>query len=159
MWLYTAYDWLTSLVWVRLWLCVLIARHAERVIRASSPLCVVCESLVLQMALRPSASPFTPGTGGSQPSSVVSNKQSSFINSSLPSPSAASSVSQSIPNKGPSRPPAKTKGLPRGNQAKRGQTRGKFEKKGRFADEALTADPVIETVLPRSVIRVLIPYR
>jgi hypothetical protein len=100
------------------------------------------------MALRPNASPFTPGTGGSQPSPIVSTKQSSFINSSLLSPSAASSVSQSIPNKTASRLPAKTKGLPRGNQVKRGQTRGKFEKKGSFANEALTADPVVETVDP-----------
>src|ERR1700685_4233659 len=101
------------------------------------------------MALRPNASPFTPGTGGSQPSPTVSIKQSSFINSSLPSPSASSSVGQNTPGKTPPGLPAKTKGLPRGNQGKRGQTRGKFEKKGSFANEALTADPVIETVCPR----------
>src|SRR5271155_2694952 len=100
------------------------------------------------MALRPNASPFTPGTGGSQPSPTVSTKQSSFINSSS-LPSSPSSVGQNVPNKTPSRLPAKTKGLPRGNQGKRGQTRGKFEKKGSFANEALTADPVIETVCPR----------
>ena len=99
------------------------------------------------MALRPNTNPFTPGTGGSQPSATLTNKQSSFINSSTQSPTPSSTTtSQSIPNKTPSRPPAKTKGLPRGNQGKRTQSQRKSEKKGRFTDEALISDPLIETV-------------
>jgi hypothetical protein len=98
------------------------------------------------MALRPNANPFTPGPGGIQTSSTISNKQSSFINSSTPSPVPPSSLTQSIANKTASRPPAKSKTFPRGNQGKRGQTQRKYEKKGRLTDEALIADPVIETV-------------
>jgi hypothetical protein len=101
------------------------------------------------MASRPNANPFAPGIGGPQPSPTVTNKQSSFINSSTQSPTPLSiTASQSIPNKTPSRPPAKTKGLPRGNQGKRGQSQRKSEKKGRFTDEALSSDPLIETVFP-----------
>ena len=101
------------------------------------------------MALRPNANPFAPGTGGSQLSATVTNKQSSFINSSTQSPTPLSTTApQNIPNKTPSRPPAKTRGLPRGDQAKRGQAQRKSEKKGRFTDEALISDPLIETVIP-----------
>jgi hypothetical protein len=101
------------------------------------------------MALRPNANPFTPGTGGPQPSPTATNKQSSFINSSTQSLTLPSvNASQSIPNKTSSRPPAKTKGLPRGNQGKRGQSQRKSEKKGRFTDGALISDPLIETVFP-----------
>ena len=100
------------------------------------------------MALRPNASPFTPGTGASQPSPTNSNKQS-FTNSSTQSPTSSSNnVSQSIINKAPSRPPAKTKGFPRGNQGKRGQTQRRSEKKGSFTDEALISDSLVETVSP-----------
>jgi hypothetical protein len=99
------------------------------------------------MALRPNANLITPG--GSQLPPTVTNKQSSFVNSSTQSQTPSSTAtSQSIPNKTPSRPPAKTKGLPRGNQGKRGQVQRKPDKKGRFADEALISDPLIETVFP-----------
>lgn len=97
------------------------------------------------MALRPNASPFAPGTGA-QSSPVALNKQASFSGSSTPSPAPSSSTAQSVPNKTPARPPPKTKGLPRGSQGKRGQTQRGFGKKARLADDALTADPIIETV-------------
>jgi len=97
------------------------------------------------MALRPNASPFAPGTGG-QPSSSALSKQAVFSSSSSPSPAPSSSAVQSIPNKTPARPPPKTKGLPRGNQNKRAQTQRGFGKKGRLGDDALTADPIVETV-------------
>ena len=100
------------------------------------------------MALRPNASLFIPGTGGSQPSSSssISNKQSSFVNTSNPPPTPSSSVPQNITINNPSRPPAKTKGFPRGNQGKRGQTQRKSEKNTRLTEEALSVDPIIERV-------------
>ena len=100
------------------------------------------------MALRPNANPSTTGTGGSQTSPTVLNKQSSFINTSTQAPTPSSTpTSQSIPNKTVSRPAAKTRGLPRGNQGKRRQTQRNSEKKGRFTDDALIAEPLNEIVI------------
>ena len=107
------------------------------------------------MALRPNTSPFTPGAQGvpsSQSPSAALSKQSSFISSAPPSPAPISGLGQSIPNKSPSRPQPKTKALPRGNQGKRGQTQRKFEKKGRLAGEAITVDPVLESVVSAVVL-------
>jgi len=104
------------------------------------------ERVVCAMALRPNAPTFAPGTGGSSLIPSIQSKQTSFSNSSNSTPSPTSSTSQSIPNKVTSRTPAKTKALPRGNQGKRGQGQKKFEKKSRLADEALTVDPVLDTV-------------
>src|SRR5271169_1282942 len=100
------------------------------------------------MALRPNANPFIPGTGGnSQSSSIISIKQSSYNTPSTPPPPSSSSSSSSVINKTPSRTLPKTRGqTPRGNQGKRVQSGRKAEKKGRLTDDALDADPIIETV-------------
>jgi len=104
------------------------------------------------MALRPNANPFIPGTGGnSQSSSIISIKQSSYNAPSTPPPSSSSS-SSSLINKTPSRPLPKTRGpTPRGNQGKRVQSGRKVEKKSRLTDDALDADPIIDTVYPPSL--------
>jgi hypothetical protein len=119
-----------------------------------SPPTGTCLRLHCPMALRPNALPFTPGAGGAPaPSGALASKQSSSYPQSTnqaPAPSS-SAATQSIPNKTSARPSAgKLKGAPRGNQGKRAQTQSrKAERRGRIADEALTADPVFEAVFPR----------
>jgi hypothetical protein len=96
------------------------------------------------MALRPNSTSFAPGTGAQQTPPSVFNKSSSSASSSSPSPAPSSNIAQSIANKTYS---PKNKVFPRGAQGKRGQTQRKFDKNGRLAEEALSADLIIETVL------------
>jgi hypothetical protein len=95
------------------------------------------------MALRPNTASFTPGTGSQQPPPSVFNKSSGSVGGSSSSSAPSSSATQSIPSKAHS---AKNKAFPKGAQGKRGQTQRKFEKSSRLAEEALSADPIIETV-------------